>query len=135
MRHVCICHNQVFGKQTGTLSISLSVLAVELLQAATTSGHSAYAREERSLAGHVHMRLLDLVRGPASCVRKAQETSCGVRGRMPSCASMLNFWYQHFWRSRSEARNCHFGHPDREQWRVMLRVAATSLALFRLERI
>ncbi|CAL8468960.1 g8501 [Coccomyxa elongata] len=53
---------KVFGEQMGTVSISLSILAVELLQAATTSGHSAYAREERSLAGHVHMRLLDLVR-------------------------------------------------------------------------
>ena len=57
-----ICCTQVFGEQTGSSSISLSVLAVELLQAATKSGHSAFAREERSLAGHVHMRLLDLVR-------------------------------------------------------------------------
>ncbi|BDA43044.1 probable cell division cycle-associated 7-like protein at N-terminal half [Coccomyxa sp. Obi] len=53
---------KVFGEQTGTSSVSLSVLAVELLQPARTAGHSAYAREERSVAGHVHMRLLDLVR-------------------------------------------------------------------------
>lgn len=59
-------HEQVFGEQTGTAGISLSFAAVELLQPATEAGHSAYTREERSVAGHVHMRLLDLVRGNAS---------------------------------------------------------------------
>lgn len=52
----------MFGEQTGTASVSLSFAAVELLQPATEAGHSAYAREERSVAGHIHMRLLDLVR-------------------------------------------------------------------------
>jgi hypothetical protein len=35
---------------------------VELLQPVTQEGNSAYAREERSVIGQIHMRLLDLVR-------------------------------------------------------------------------
>lgn len=42
--------------------MALSFAAVELLQPATQDGNNAYAREERSVAGQIHMRLLDLVR-------------------------------------------------------------------------
>ncbi|KAK9915262.1 hypothetical protein WJX75_006841 [Coccomyxa subellipsoidea] len=69
---------KVFGEQTGTASVSLSFAAVELLQPATEAGHSAYAREERSVTGHIHMRLLDLVRSDWGI-----RNSVGIHGWQP----------------------------------------------------
>ncbi|EIE26968.1 hypothetical protein COCSUDRAFT_59460 [Coccomyxa subellipsoidea C-169] len=75
---------KVFGEQTGTAGISLSFAAVELLQPATEAGHSAYTREERSVAGHVHMRLLDLVRSDWGI-----RDSVGIHGWQPVMAQYL----------------------------------------------
>lgn len=108
---------QVFGEQTGTTSISLSVLAVELLQPSTTSGHSAYAREERSVAGHVHMRLLDLVRGTR--FPHLQSPISRPAERRATChpgASMAQLLVPSFYeiQSRGMQLTLHSGHGSRD---------------------
>ena len=56
---------QVFGGAAGMQAVDPAFAAAELLQPAHADGISAFAPDRRSVVGHVHMRLLDLVRSQA----------------------------------------------------------------------
>ena len=51
----------MFGPAAGVQAADPAFAAAELLQPACPDGLNAFAPDRRSVVGHVHMRLLDLV--------------------------------------------------------------------------